>query len=51
MEDGQVEDDFNAQCLVDKIAIRGVSDCTCCLNLKTELKEIQEELSSVKLIT
>ena len=48
--DDQVEVDFNAQCLADKITIIGVSESKCCLNLKRELKEIQEELSSAKLI-
>ena len=27
-----------------------MSECKCCMNLKRELKEVQEELSSVKLI-
>jgi hypothetical protein len=45
-----VEVDFNAQCLADKITISSVSECKCCLNLKRELKEIQEELSSAKII-
>jgi len=35
--------------LADKIIISGVSECKCCLNLKRELKEIQEELISAKL--
>jgi thioredoxin-related protein len=30
--------------------ISGVNECKCCLNLKRELKEIQEELISAKLI-
>jgi len=47
---GQVEVVFKAQCLADKIKISGVSECKCCLNLKRELKEIQEEPSSAKLI-
>ena len=42
--------DFSAQCLADKIMISGVNECKCCLNLKKELKEIQQELSSAKLI-
>ena len=50
MADSRVEVDFNVQCLADKIIINGVSECKCCLNLKRELKEIQEELSSAKLI-
>jgi hypothetical protein len=50
MADGGREVDFSAQCLADKIIISGVSECKCCLNLKRELKEIQEELSSAKLI-
>jgi hypothetical protein len=45
-----VEVDFSAQCLADKVIISGVSECKCCLNLKRELKEVQEELSSAKLI-
>jgi len=49
MVDSQVEVDFSAQCLADKI-ISGVTECKCCLNLKRELKEIQEEISSAKLI-
>ena len=44
-----MEVDFNARCLADKIS--GVSECNCCLNLKRELKEIQEELGSAKLNT
>jgi hypothetical protein len=35
--------------LEDKRILDGVSACKCCLNLKRELKEVQEELSSVKL--
>ena len=50
MADGQVEVDFSAQFLTDKIIISGTSECTCCLDMKRELKEIQEELSSAKLI-
>jgi len=51
MADGQVEVDFSAQCLTDKIIIiSGVSKCKCCLDMKRELKEIQEELRSAKLI-
>ena len=50
MADGQVEVDFSAQCLTDKIIISGVSECKCCLDTKRELKGIQEELSSAKLI-
>jgi NADPH-dependent glutamate synthase beta subunit-like oxidoreductase len=50
MADGRVEVDFSAQCSADKIIVRGVNECTCCLNPKRELKEIQEELSSAKLI-
>jgi hypothetical protein len=45
-----VEVDFSAQRLADKIIISGVSECKCCLNLKREIKEIQEGLSSAKLI-
>jgi len=45
-----MEVDFSAQCLVEKIIITGVSECKCCLNLKRELKEIQEELNSAKFI-
>ena len=30
--------------------ISGVNECKCCLNLERELKEIQEELRSAKLI-
>jgi hypothetical protein len=50
MADGRVEVDFIAQCLADKIMIRGVNECKCCLNLKRELKKIQEELNRAKLI-
>jgi len=50
MTDGEVEVDFNAQCLADKITISGVSECKCSLHLKREIEEIQEELSSAKLI-
>jgi len=50
MVDSQVEVHFNAQCLADKIIISHVTECKCCLNLKRELKEIQEELSSAKSI-
>ena len=49
MADGLMEVDFSAQWLADKIMISGVNECKCCLNLKRELKEIQEELSSSKL--
>ena len=50
MADGQVEVDFIAHGLEDKKILVGVSEFTSCLNLKRELKEVQEELSSVKLI-
>jgi hypothetical protein len=50
MADGQVEDDFIAHGFEDKRILSGGSECKCCLNLKRELKELQEELSSVKLI-
>jgi hypothetical protein len=43
MVDSQVEVDFNAHCLADKIIISGVTEYKCCLNLK-------RELSSAKLI-
>jgi hypothetical protein len=46
-----VEVDFSAHCLMDKIIlISGVGEFKCCLNLKRELKEMQEKLSSAKLI-
>jgi hypothetical protein len=50
MVDGRVEVDFNPQCRTVKMMISGVNECKCCLNLKRELKEIQEELSAAKLI-
>ena len=50
MANGGMEFDFSALCLAEKIIISGVSECKCCFNLKRELKEIQEELSSDKLI-
>jgi hypothetical protein len=50
MADSRVEVDFSAQCLADKVIISSVSECKCCLNLKRELNEVQEELSSAKLI-
>jgi len=50
MADGQVEVNFIANGLEDKRILDEVSECKCCLNLKRELEELQEELSSVKLI-
>jgi len=44
------EVDFNAQCSANKLIVSDVSECKCCLYLKQELKEMQEELSSTKLI-
>ena len=45
-----MEVDFIAHGLEDERILGGVSECKCCLNLKRELKEVQEELTSVKLI-
>jgi hypothetical protein len=47
---GQVESDFSALCFDDKARISDVSECKCCINIKKELKELQDELSSAKLI-
>ena len=47
---GQVESNFSALCYDNKTRISDVSKCKCCINLKKELKELQDELSSAKLI-
>jgi len=47
---GQVESNFSAPCYDDKTRISDVSKCKCCINLKKELKELQDELRSAKLI-
>jgi hypothetical protein len=49
-EVGLVEVDFSAQCSADKVIVRGENECTCCSDLKRELKVIQDELSLAKLI-
>jgi hypothetical protein len=46
----QVESDFSALCLDDKTRIRDVSECKYCINVKKELKGLQDELISAKLI-
>ena len=45
-----VESDFSALCFDNKLRISGVNECKCCINMKKELKELQDELSSAKLI-
>jgi hypothetical protein len=50
MAAGQIESDFSVLCFNDKARISNVSECTCCINIKKELKELQDELSSAKLI-
>jgi len=50
MADGHAGVTFNAQDLEDKRTLSSVSECKCCSNLKRELKELQQELSSAKLI-
>ena len=47
---GGVEAEFSAHRLTEKVMIGDVNKCKCCLILKREIKEIQEELSSAKLI-
>jgi hypothetical protein len=37
-------------CFDDKTRISGVRECKCCLNMKKELKDLQDELTSAKLI-
>jgi hypothetical protein len=50
MADGRVESDFSAKRLDDKLITSGTSECQCCLNMRRNLKEMREELSSAKLI-
>ena len=50
MAAGGVEAEFSAHRLTEKIMISDVNECKYCLILKTEIKEIQEELISAKLI-
>jgi len=50
MADGRVEVNFIAHGLEDKRILGSVSECKCCMNLKRKVKEVQEELGSVKLI-
>ena len=45
-----VEGEFSAHCLTEKVMISDVNECKCRLILKREIKEIQEELISAKLI-
>ena len=47
---GQVQSDFSALCFDNKSRMSGVNECKCCINMKKELQELQDELSSVKLI-
>ena len=46
----QVKSDFSGLCFDDKSRISGVIECKYCTNMKQELKELQYELSSAKLI-
>jgi hypothetical protein len=48
--DSTKESDFSPKSLDGKVIINGVSECECCLNMKKELKEMQEELCSARLI-
>ena len=50
MAAGQVESEFSALCFDHTTRIRDVSECKCCINMKKELKELQDELSSANLI-
>ena len=47
---GRVQSGFRGLCSDDKTKISGVSECKYCINMKKELKELQDELSSAKLI-
>ena len=40
-----VEAEFSGHHLTEKVMISDVNECKCCLILKREIKEIQEELS------
>jgi hypothetical protein len=46
----QIESDFSALCFNDEARRSDVSECKCCINIKKELKELQDELSSAELI-
>jgi len=50
MATSQVESDLSALCFGDKTRLRDVSECKYCINMEKELKELQDELSSAKLI-
>ena len=50
MAAGKNESDFSALCFGEKTRLRDVSECKYCINMEKELKELQEELSSAKLI-
>ena len=50
MAAGRVEAEFSAHHLTEKVMISDVNECKYCLILKTEIKEIEEELNSAKLI-
>jgi hypothetical protein len=50
MAAGQVESDFGALSFDHKTRISDVSECKCCINMKKELKVLQDELSSASLI-
>ena len=41
---------FNTKCLDDKLITVDESECKCCLNMKRVVEEMQEELSSARLI-
>jgi hypothetical protein len=45
-----VESALSALCFDDKTRINGVSECKCCINMGKELKELQDELRSAKVI-
>jgi len=50
MAAGKDERDFSALCFGEKTSLRDVSECKYCINMEKELKELQEALSSAKLI-
>ena len=46
----EARNDFTAVCTENNIVVEDVIECKCCWYLKRELLELQEELSSAKLI-